>query len=175
MVSSGAPREDRCEPAGDAMRNRGMKVSRIVPLAALILAASGGTATHAASVQGGAQPCARDSGHEKVLVRLRETGGFAGIDDRVTVYTDGCARFSRGPAPAVHRRLTGAEMRELCGHLKRLRVGRSEARPRGADFIEYTLTYRGRQASRYTLPLPVTWRPVVEQLERILHKYTVPG
>lgn len=157
-----------------------MKVLRIVPLAALVLAASGGTATHAASVQGGAvqggaQPCTQQSGPEKVLVQLRETGGIAGIDDCVIVYTNGCAQLIRSPAPAVHRRLTGAEMRELRGHLKQLRVGRSEAQPPGADFIEYTLAYRGRQASRYTLPLPVTWRPVVEQLEMILHRYTTPA
>lgn len=117
----------------------------------------------------GAQP----GGDGKVLVRLHETGGFAAIDDRVTVYTDGCARFSRRQTPAVKKCLTRGELRELRSRLGRLHVGCSEKPPRGADFIEYTLTYRGHRASRYTLP--PTWGPVVRQLEEILHKYTAPA
>ncbi|WP_433498412.1 hypothetical protein ACQP1K_26570 [Sphaerimonospora sp. CA-214678] len=155
-----------------------MRISRIVPSAALVLAVSGGTAPPVAADAQVSRPAnhqvsAQSNGHEKVLVRLRETGGFAGLDDRVTVYTNGCARFSRRQTPAVKRCLTRGEMRELRGGLKRLRVGCSEKQPQGADFIKYTLTYRGHSAGRYTLPR--TWGPVVRQLEKILQKYAVPA
>ncbi|GIH73122.1 hypothetical protein Mth01_53750 [Sphaerimonospora thailandensis] len=150
-----------------------------MPSAALILVVSGGTAlpTHAASAQESAQTSAQTSaqanGHKKVLVQLRETGGFAGIDDRVTVYTNGCARFSRRQAPPVNKCLTRGEMRKLRGYLKHLRVGCSEKQPQGADFIKYTLAYHGHRASRYTLPR--TWSPVVRQLEKALQKYAAPA
>lgn len=149
-----------------------------MPSAALVLAVSSGTALPAAAgaqvgQQAGQQVSAQSNGHKKVLVQLHETGGFAGIDDRVTVYTNGCARFSRRQTPAVKKCLTRGEMRELRGRLKRLRVGCSEKRPQGADFIKYTLTYQGDRASRYTLPS--TWGPVVRQLEKVLHKYTAPA
>ncbi|MEV0973878.1 hypothetical protein [Microtetraspora glauca] len=136
---------------------------RIALLAALVL-------VFGASMTSSAQAV---TAQKKVLVQLREQGGFAGLDDRVTVYTDGCVRLSRRTGPAAARCLTGGEMRGLRADLRHLRVGRSEARPPGADFIKYTLAYRGHRAGRYTLP--GTWTPVVRRLERILQKYWTPS
>ncbi|GAA2290562.1 hypothetical protein GCM10010149_41970 [Nonomuraea roseoviolacea subsp. roseoviolacea] len=110
--------------------------------------------------------------HKKVLVELREEGGFAGFKDRVIVYTDGCARVSRRTGPTVDKCLTGKEIRTLRGHLKHLRVGRSEGPPQGADFLMYTLAYRGHRATRHTLP--GSWKPVVQQLEQVRQKYWAP-
>lgn len=109
---------------------------------------------------------------KKVLVELREQGGFAGFDNRVIVYTNGCVRLSRRTGPTVDKCLTSAEKRKLHGELKRLRLGHSEARPQGADFLKYTLTYQKHRVSRYTLTR--TWTPVVQRLERFLVKYWAP-
>ncbi|GAA1017363.1 hypothetical protein Aple_033170 [Acrocarpospora pleiomorpha] len=108
---------------------------------------------------------------KKVLVELREQGGFAGIDNHVIVYASGCARLRHRTDRAVAMCLTNGEMRGLRGDLKRLRLGRSEAEPPGADFIKYTLAYRGHRIARYSLPS--TWRPVVRRLEKILQKHGV--
>ncbi|MBO3752016.1 hypothetical protein J5X84_38615 [Streptosporangiaceae bacterium NEAU-GS5] len=135
-----------------------MRVLRIAGLTALL------------SMQGAFMtPAAAVAAPKKVLVELREQGGFAGIDNRVIVYTSGCARVRHRAERAATVCLTAGEMRKLRGELKRLRLGRSQAEPPGADFIEYTLAYRGHHASRYMLP--GTWQPVVRRLEKVLRKH----
>lgn len=114
-----------------------------------------------------------DTAHRKLLVELREEGGFAGLRNRVAVYTDGCAVLSRRTGPTVRKCLTAAEWRGLRGSLKHLRLGRSQARPPGADFIAYRLAYKGHRATRYSLPQ--TWRPVVSRLEKVLVKHGTPN
>ncbi|ETK35597.1 hypothetical protein MPTA5024_13695 [Microbispora sp. ATCC PTA-5024] len=139
----------------------GMRISRIAlpPAAALTVL----TVLPALAVTA---PAGAAAAPRKPLVALREEGGFAGLDNRVTVYTDGCAALSRRTGPTVRTCLTAAEWRGLRGSLKHLRLGRSEARPPGADFIRYGLAYKGHRAVRYTLP--ATWKPVVSRLEKIL-------
>ncbi|RCG29808.1 hypothetical protein DQ384_19780 [Sphaerisporangium album] len=100
------------------------------------------------------------------LVKLRRQGGFAGVDDRVTVYTDGCARVVHRTGPAITRCLSAADTRTLRGDLKRLSLGRSQTAPPGADMYRYTLTYHGRSVSRSSVP--ASWRPVVRRLEKLL-------
>ncbi|MGN9843099.1 hypothetical protein ACTMTI_33750 [Nonomuraea sp. H19] len=109
---------------------------------------------------------------KRILVDLREQGGFAGLDNRVIVYASGCVRLSRRTGPTVDKCLTAKERRTLRGYLKHLKVGRSETAPPGADFIKYSLAYKGRRATRYMLP--GTWQPVVRELEKILDKYWAP-
>ncbi|KAA9380922.1 hypothetical protein F5972_07505 [Microbispora cellulosiformans] len=114
-------------------------------------------------------PAEATTAPKRPLVELREQGGFAGLDNRVRVYADGCALLSRRTGPVTRRCLTASEWRGLRGALKNLRLGRSEAPPQGADFLAYGLTYQGRRVTRYTVPS--SWRPVVERLEKILVKY----
>ncbi|MET8986496.1 hypothetical protein ABZW49_13685 [Nonomuraea wenchangensis] len=108
----------------------------------------------------------------KVLVDYRRQGGFAGFDDHVIVYRDGCVRLSRRTGPTVDKCLTGKEQRRLRTALGGLRVGRSEPAPKGADFLKYTLVHKGHRASRYTLPK--SWQPVVKQLDAAMTKYWAP-
>jgi hypothetical protein len=112
------------------------------------------------------------SAQRKVLVSLHEVGGFAGFDNRVIVYTNGCVRLSRRTGPTVDKCLTSGEKRKLGTQLKHLRLGRSQTRPSGADFLAYTLTYKGHHATRYTLTR--TWKPVVQTLDKFLVKYWAP-
>ncbi|MFF4772118.1 hypothetical protein ACFY05_04605 [Microtetraspora fusca] len=143
-----------------------MRIWRITLLAALVLIVGVTTIAPESSAQAAAA-------RKKVLVQLREQGGFVGLDDRVTVYTDGCVRLSRRTGPVVRTCLTDAEMRALRRDLAHLRLGDSEPQPPGADFIGYTLTYRGHRVLRYTLPS--SWTPVVRRLETILHKHWTPS
>ncbi|YCK33756.1 hypothetical protein ACNF49_06550 [Actinomadura sp. ATCC 39365] len=138
-----------------------MKIWRIVLLPALALA-----------VTASALPAAAVTTQRKVLVDLREEGGFAGLQNRVTVYTDGCVRLSRRTGPVVAKCLTAKEERQLRGYLKKLKIGRSERPPQGADFLSYTLAYKGHRVTRYTLP--PTWKPVVAHLDKALVKYWAP-
>lgn len=108
----------------------------------------------------------------KALVQLREEGGLLGLNNRMTVYRNGCARLSKRTGPTVRKCLTRDEFRTLRGHLASLELGETETRPPGADFIKYTLTHECRQVSRYTLP--ESWKPVVADLEKVLEKYWAP-
>ncbi|NUO98384.1 MAG: hypothetical protein HOW59_10685 [Nonomuraea sp.] len=139
-----------------------MKIWRIVLLPALALAVTTSAAPAAGAV----------TTQKKVLVDLREEGGFAGLSNRVTVYTNGCVKLARRTGPTVRKCLTAKERRQLGGHLKHLKLGRSERPPQGADFLKYTLTYKGHRAVRYTLPS--SWKPVVTHLDKVLVKYWAP-
>lgn len=119
-----------------------------------------------------AQPAQAVTVQKKVLVDFRKQGGFAGFDDRVIVYTNGCVRLSRRTGPTIDKCVTRGEWRTLRRHLKTLRIGRSEAPPQGADFFKYTLAYKGHRASRYTLTR--SWAPVVADLEKLMEKYWAP-
>ncbi|QFY13574.1 hypothetical protein GBF35_49710 [Nonomuraea phyllanthi] len=136
-----------------------MRIWRIVLLPVLLAALTASATPPAAAVQD----------QDDVLVDYRRQGGFAGFDDRVAVHRDGCAWLSRRAKPAVRRCLTGEERRRLLAYLKDVTIGPSEPRPMGADFLAYTLAYGGHRATRYSLP--PSWRPVVEELDRLMEKY----
>ncbi|MDF2708061.1 MAG: hypothetical protein K0R62_3713 [Nonomuraea muscovyensis] len=150
------------EPSARPVRRRDMRIWLSVILPVLLLGSSAVLAPPAQAV----------ASKTKTLITLHREGGFAGFDDRVIVHTDGCVRLSRRSGPAVDKCLTEQETGTLRRHLRRLRLGRSEAQPQGADFIKYTIAYRGRRVSRYTLP--ASWNPVVRHLEQILEKYWAP-
>lgn len=139
-----------------------MKIWRVALLPALLLSLTAATA----------QPAQAVAVQKKVLVELRKQGGFAGFDDRVVVYTNGCLKLSRRTGPTVDKCATRGEMRKLRSYLKRLRLGHSEAPPQGADFLKYTITYKGHRVSRYTLTK--SWSPVVTHLDKLLVKYWAP-
>lgn len=117
-------------------------------------------------------PAQAEMAPKRVLVELREQGGFAGLNNRVVVYGSGCVRLSRRTGPTIDKCLTAKEERKLRGYLRHLKMGRSERPPQGADFIKYTLTYDKRRVSRYQLP--ATWQPLVRHLEKIMEKYWAP-
>ncbi len=141
-----------------------MRYARIVTVSVLVVAQCALSSPPATAT------ATAERAEKRLLIELREQGGFAGLDNRVTVYVNGCARASRRTGPAVTRCLTAAELRKLRADLKRLRLGRTQAQPPGADFIKYTLRHKGRKVSRYTLP--TTWVPVVRRLQNIHRRAT---
>ncbi|MFF5213480.1 hypothetical protein [Streptosporangium sp. NPDC000396] len=146
------------------------KIWRVLPLSVFLLVPGATVAQPAQAAQ--AVAVQKAAIQKKVLVELRKQGGFAGLDDRVIAYTNGCVRLSRRTGPTVDKCLAKGEMSTLRGHLKRLHLGRSEPQPQGADFLRYTIAYRGHRVTRYTLP--GSWGPVVRDLEKALDKYWAP-
>ncbi|MEV6985916.1 hypothetical protein AB0M95_32290 [Sphaerisporangium sp. NPDC051017] len=144
-----------------------MRTWRIAVMSVLVPAMVAGAVPSPAATAAAADE-ARRAVRQKAtsLVKLQRQGGFAGVDDHVTVYTNGCARVVHRTGPAIRRCLSAADTRKLRGELKRLSLGRSQTAPPGADMYEYTLTYNGRSVSRYSVPS--SWRPVVRRLEKLL-------
>lgn len=100
----------------------------------------------------------------EMLVTYEKTGGFAGVDRRITVHGNGTAvtekrRIALSPDEfrALRRDLDGITT------LRSSRVGCDIA-----DHFTYTLTYRGHSATRCRLP--VDWRAPVARLEALLRR-----
>jgi hypothetical protein len=99
-----------------------------------------------------------------VLVTYERTGGFAGIQERVTVGNSGNAVVN-GQRIA----LADGEMRGLRDALSGIvTTDSSKAGCRVADHFTYTLTYRGHRATRCRLPSD--WRAAVERLEALTRR-----
>ncbi|WP_396445339.1 hypothetical protein [Actinomadura sp.] len=99
-----------------------------------------------------------------VLVTYERTGGFAGIQQRVTVRNSGNALVN-GEWVA----LDDGELRELRSALDGIYTTRSsKAGCRVADHFTYTLDYRGHRATRCWLPSD--WRAAVERLEALTRR-----
>lgn len=129
---------------------------------AAVLAAVLLTATHATRA-----PAAGKS----TLVTFHRSGGFIGVDDRVTVKSN--RRFtvrSRGSS-ARHKRLSVAAMRKLRHALKEARLDEPLAQgpPSGcADCFYYTITYQGHRVQLSEDRVPDRMRPAINRLSRLI-------
>jgi hypothetical protein len=105
------------------------------------------------------------------LVELHRTGGIAGVDDRVAVYSDDTARVSRRGMEETRVRVSAEEMSRLRSLLAEvdIRMFDSEYEPgSGADYFVYTLTYRGRTLRADDMSLPGELIPIVDLLSGLL-------
>lgn len=108
-----------------------------------------------------------------VLVTLRQTGGFAGVDKRLTVTTHGDVRLVQ----ARPRRLeAGGKLstQELAALRRRLVAADFPGLPRQSvderviDGREFTLTYQGRTVTAGDGAIPHNLAPVIDQLTDVL-------
>jgi hypothetical protein len=99
-----------------------------------------------------------------VLVTYERSGGFAGIHEKVTVDVTGKALVNDEKIA-----LDDADMRGLRRALRRVVTTESSREGcRVADHFTYTLTYRGRTATRCWLPSD--WTAAVERLEALARR-----
>ena len=105
------------------------------------------------------------------LIEYHRSGGFRGVDDRLTIDTDGKATLTRnGTAtdvtiePSIVNRLRGIMQEIEFDKLER------EYQPpgRGADVYEYSITYQGHTVRAKETALPQVLHPIVELLDRVL-------
>ncbi|MFI0407702.1 hypothetical protein [Actinomadura sp. 3N508] len=99
-----------------------------------------------------------------VLVTYERSGGFAGIQQRVTVDVSGTALVNDKTIM-----LKDAEMRGLRAALNGIvTTWSSTAGCDVADHFTYTLDYRGHRATRCWLPSD--WRAAVKRLEALTRR-----
>ncbi|NVI88614.1 hypothetical protein [Actinomadura sp. BRA 177] len=99
-----------------------------------------------------------------VLVTYERTGGFAGVQERVTVGNSGTALVNGKRVV-----LADGEMRGLRDALDGVvTTESSDAGCQVADHFTYTLTYDGHRATRCWLPSD--WRAAVERLEALIRR-----
>ncbi|GGL15000.1 hypothetical protein [Planomonospora parontospora] len=102
-------------------------------------------------------------------IAFHKSGGFAGIDQAITITRDGAARV-RGTARSAEFRLTDDEFRSLRRELDAVSTWRSSSAGCDiADHFTYTLSHRGRQATRCH-EVPADWRPAIARLEGLIDR-----
>ena len=99
-----------------------------------------------------------------VLVTYERTGGFAGIQERVTVGNSGKALVNGKRVALADDEMRG--LRDALGGI--VTTESSEAGCRVADHFTYTLAYGGHRATRCRLPSD--WRAAVQRLEALTRR-----
>lgn len=105
---------------------------------------------------------------QQTMVTYEKSGGFAGIDDRITVDGNGKAHVVSGTVADIQ--LTSAETRALRQGLDGIWTWwPSTAGCDIADHFTYSLAYRGRQTMRCH-DVPRDWRSAVIQLDAVIDR-----
>jgi hypothetical protein len=106
------------------------------------------------------------------LVTFHRSGGFAGVDDSVTVERDRRVTVRSRGGDARHKRLSKAAMRKLRTDLKAARFDQPspQGAPSGcADCFIYTIKYDGHRVQLSEDRVPARMRPAIDRLSRLIY------
>jgi hypothetical protein len=147
--------------------SRGLKVVLIVGGILALLLAAGCSSRPPGD---GEKPPAPD-----ILVEYHRTGGIAGFDDHLVIFTNGQAIYSRRVTSGIFN-LSVEEMGELKGLLDAADFpGLAPDYPAptpGADYFSYTLIYQEKTVMTETGGVPPALAPVIGQLDYLLAEYS---
>jgi hypothetical protein len=111
----------------------------------------------------------------RVLVTYARQGGLAGLDERLTIWTDGSYELSRPGAAARAGRLTAPELARLGQVLDGAQFTRIPADSDGtpvADGFTYRVGYGGHDVVARDGAVPAALQPVITTLDEILARAT---
>lgn len=106
-----------------------------------------------------------------LLVQFHRSGGIAGVDDALSVYSDGTASASRKSRGAASVTVAPEQMTRLRALLDDMDFSALRAEyisPRGADLFQYEVTYRGRTVRADDMSMPPELADLVGLLGEIL-------
>lgn len=107
-----------------------------------------------------------------VLVSYHRSGGLAGVDDHITVHTDGRVN-RRGRTARCALRLDRRELAGLRADLDRAHLAAldSTVRPqRAVDSFAYQVAYRGRTAQVFDTAVPAALQPVLARFNALIRR-----
>jgi heat shock protein HslJ len=106
-----------------------------------------------------------------ILVEYTRTGGFAGFDDNMVIYTDGSASVNRKESARMIM-VDDTVLEELEGLLKSANFNSLEenypADQEGADFFTYHLTCGGKTVVMEDSAIPAAIVPIIDILNEII-------
>jgi hypothetical protein len=142
------------------MKNRaGVWVVLIVT--ALLLAGCLGTKT--LPVPNSAEPT--------LFVDYQRSGGIAGVYDRLVIFDNGAALVS-SRTTSREIQLNQSELEQISNIFEAARFTALEGNytsPRdGADFLQYSISYKGQTVNTEDTAIPPALEPVIEEMDRIL-------
>jgi hypothetical protein len=106
-----------------------------------------------------------------VFVDYQRTGGIAGVNDRLVIFDNGVTVIS---SRKVNTEITLNQTElERIGNLFsdnkfQTLEGNYTSRRGGADFMQYTLSFRGKTVHTDDTAIPPALRPILDEMDRIL-------
>lgn len=131
--------------------------------------------------------CANDSettpvptSPKSVLVSYQRTGGFAGLRDQLTIYSDGYCELQRKDLEREFTLQPGqlAHLKELMEEANFLGLkDRYLPTDTGADFFEYVVSYQSGTGKMHTVrainsAVPDALRPILKELNQIITSHS---
>jgi hypothetical protein len=114
--------------------------------------------------------CASSSSQD-VSIEYRRTGGFAGFDDHLVIYTDGSAVLTRQDqqsefsiAPESMQQLQDLFSQADFGDLRREYLPERQT----ADVFEYVISYQGKSVRTKDTAIPSELVPLIQALNEIV-------
>ncbi|MDD1677279.1 MAG: hypothetical protein LUQ40_06050 [Methanomicrobiales archaeon] len=113
-----------------------------------------------------------------ILVEYQRTGGIAGFNDHLTVFSNGTTFVSRrGDVPVVVI-MNQSDLDRLVrlfddAGFTNLAPDYPPASP-GADYFDYRVTYRGKTVHAVDTGVPPALEPVLRALNEIVSRYALP-
>jgi hypothetical protein len=106
-----------------------------------------------------------------IFVEYHRTGGIAGLDDRLVVFDNGVAVIS-GKTISREIFLNQTDLERITRIFNEAQFsklqGNFTARPGGADYFRYTISYHGKTVITEDSAIPPSLQPVIDELERII-------
>jgi hypothetical protein len=110
-----------------------------------------------------------------MLVEYRRTGGIAGFDDHLVIFSNGQAIYARREGSGIFN-LSRDELSELISLLNAADfpalAPEYPAPSPGADYFLYAITYQGKTITTETGGVPPALAPVIGQLDYLLAEYS---
>lgn len=109
-----------------------------------------------------------------LLVEYTRTGGIAGFNDHLVIFSNGQAAYERKEGAGVFS-LTKEDLARLKASLDAAEFSNLSpdypAPSPGADYFSYTITYQGKTVRTETGGVPPELSPVIGQLDYLLSEY----
>jgi len=106
-----------------------------------------------------------------LFVEYQRTGGIAGVNDRVVIFDNGVTLVS-SRTTSREILLNQSDLEQISavfdtGQFPMLE-GNYTSRRGGADFLQYSISYRGKTVNTEDTAIPPSLEPVIKEMDRIL-------
>jgi hypothetical protein len=106
-----------------------------------------------------------------LFVDFQRTGGIAGVNDRVVIFDNGITLVS-SRTTSREILLNQSDLEQIsavfdAGQFAMLE-GNYTSRRGGADFLQYSISYRGKTVNTEDTAIPPSLEPVIKEMDRIL-------
>ena len=106
-----------------------------------------------------------------LFVDYQRTGGIAGVNDRVVIFDNGVTLVS-SRTTSKEILLNQSDLEQIsavfdAGQFPMLEGNYTSSRG-GADFLQYSISYRGKTVNTEDTAIPPSLEPVIKELNRIL-------